>query len=324
MHDERLAAHHCRHSRPGGGPDERSVARIDTVRRASTGLVVALLVAGLCYSVAAYLGARPPGFTLSAAKGFRITSTLYASTCAATPTAKLGPGLPRCLAVSVHNPMSVPIEVRSLRMAVTSFTPTPSNHHAPACAASMLSAPTTLTATFDVPARGSTDVDVKIELTTTGTQDACENGVFGLAFSGSATYTEATTTTLRATGTGHRANLAVTVVPANPSSDPYGPAGAPVHHVDFYSCGTTAGCRSKTLLERVTLAAPTGATMDATAAMVDKGLSKGDHYFEVVYPATGTRTGTFSGSISNIDEVRIPRCHSDGDLRDCRPDATSR
>ena len=268
---------------------------VEKVRRALSTAGVAILVAVGSYALSGVLVASHPAFALSAQKSFSITSKLYAHTCTNTATAKLYPGEARCLAVRVHDPLSVGIHVTSLSAKVTPSTP-----FAAVCKPTWL-AIGTLPHTFTVTADGTHIVTATIELRTTGTnQDSCEGGTFHLAYSGSASFTDTTATALTISGSGHQRTLHATVTPANPSSDPYGPgsATAPVHRVTFYAC-TTSSCTTKSPLATtatVTLSTSTPTTLTATATATVTGLSKGTHYFEAVYPATAAHAGTFGGS----------------------------
>ncbi|MDA8309397.1 MAG: hypothetical protein M0Z46_02070 [Actinomycetota bacterium] len=272
----------------------------EKLRRALSTAGVAMLVAVGSYALSGVLVAPHPAFALSAAKNFSITSTVYATTCTKTATAKLYPGVARCLAVSVHDPLSVGIHVTSLTATLTPstpFSPVTTTSKLAKCTPSWLTLGT-LPHTFTIPAGGTDVVTTTIELTTTRTnQDNCEGGTFHLAYSGSATFTDTTTTALTITGSRHQRTLHATVTPGNPSSDPYGPGTttAPVHHVVFYAC-TTASCTTRSMLATATLSTTTPTTKVATASTKVTGLSAGTHTFEAVYPATAENPGTFAGS----------------------------
>ncbi len=280
---------------------------------------VALLVVGVVFAAASFVvsslfvGHRP-AFALSAGKSFTVTSAVdktYPSCTASTTPAQLFPGRTQCLAVTVHNPLSVAIDVTALSMTVASFTPAPTDHDTPSCQTTMLTAPTTLTHAFVVTAGATHTIDEPIGLKTTThtTEDACENGTFKVTFSGSATYTDTTTTSLSASRSGTTGVLKATVTPADPSFDPYGPGSttAPVHHVTFYSCGTTASCATKSVVTTVTLSTTTSTTGAATATKDVTGLTTpGTYYFEVAYPANGDAAGTFAGSTSTPEKITVP------------------
>jgi uncharacterized repeat protein (TIGR01451 family) len=285
-----------------------TTGRLDKLRRTLSTAGVALLVAVFSYTVSGVLVSSHPAFALSAAKSFSVTSTVYASTCTKTATAKLYPGEARCLSVRVHDPLSVGIHVTSLSAAVTSFSPFSTTPKLTACKTTWLTLGT-LTHTFTVAPGATHVVTTTIELRTTGTnQDNCESGTFHLAFSGSASYTDTTSTQLAASRTGHSATLSATVAPGNPGADPYGPGSttAPVHDVVFYSCGATASCTTKSAVATETLTTRSTPTLLATATTKVTGLTAGTHYFEATYPATGTHSGTFTGSVSNIVSVTVP------------------
>lgn len=143
------------------------------------GSAVALLSAILVFSVAAACtsiahGADPqPKFT--------ITNTISSSATQQTP-ALLYPGVPRYLWYTAHNPLKVPITVRTL--GITSVT-APSG-----CPTINLDyASTTFTGSLVVPAQGSNSVPVPISLFETHTnQDSCELKAFDFTFQGSATF----------------------------------------------------------------------------------------------------------------------------------------
>jgi hypothetical protein len=291
-----------------GAEDEMRLKKLEKARKGVTTVVVVALAAAFAYTVSGLIVHPQPKFELTVNKTFAITSAIYANytagTCTGTTTAKLYPTTTRCLAVTVKNPLSVVIDVKSLSMTVTSFTPTPSNHSLPACTTTMISPPTLFTSPFTITPHTATTIDRPIKLSTTGTQDNCENGTFRFKFTATATYTDTTTTSLAPASPapihpGTTLTLTATVTPSNPTNDPYGPATAPVKVADFYSC-TTATCATKTLLSTKPLTQKTATTKAATATFTTGALSTGTYYYEAVYPAKGTHTGTFTGSTSNV------------------------
>lgn len=289
-----------------------SLSGAKPTRKVATALI-ATLVGALAYGFSGVAFHDRPAFALTANKGFTVTSTIYSSyrsgSCKGAATAKLYPGRRRCLAVTVHDPLSIPIEVTALTMAVPSFTHSSSNPHTtPPCTTTMVSVPTLSVDAFTVGAGAATTIVRPFRLKTKGTQDACEGGTFTFTFSGSATYTDTTTTSLSATPTGStKAVLKATVAPATPSSDPYGPSSttAPVHAVTFYSCGSTAGCTSKSMLGTVTLSTTTSSSKVGVATYDVDGLSPGDHYYKAQYRAVGAHTGAFAGSTSAVESVTL-------------------
>jgi Ca2+-binding RTX toxin-like protein len=270
------------------------------------------VVSSLAYVASSLVMGQRPAFALSANKGFFVTSAIYtgeaAGRCTGSATAQLYPGADRCLGVTVHNPLSVAIDVNALSMAVSSFTPAPSNPRtSPACTTTMVNARPIFTRAFTVAANAAWTIDEPIALKTAGTQDACAGGTFNFTFSGSANYADSTTTVLTAASSRPTtATLTATVVPGNPGAIPYGPqsATAPVHHVTFYSCGASAACGagSKSSLKTVTLVTAAGVP---TATFSVTGLSPGRHFFEASYPATASNPGTFAGSTSAVESVTV-------------------
>lgn len=293
-----------------------NLKRLEKARKGVTALVVVALAAAVAYTVSSVVVAHRPAFSLTANKAFTITSAMYAAypTCSGTATAKLYPSTTRCIVVTVHNPLSVPIRVNSLSMTVTSFTPTPSNHATtPACKPTMVHPPTLFSTAFSVTPHTTHTIDKAIKLSTTGTQDACQNGTFNFTFQGTATYTDTTTTTLTSTKNPSVAETPVTltavVTPSNPKTDTFGPQGAPDHTVSFYAC-TTATCTHKSLLGTKSLAVKTATNKTASATYTTGNLHYGTHYFEAIYTGTTTATPDFSGSHAILTQHVTLSCQS--------------
>ncbi len=279
----------------------------EKVRKVVTTIVVVALVAAVSYTVSGLLLNRHPAFALGANKDFSISGSVYPSTCTtAHGTALLYPGVTRCLVVTVEDPLSVPMKVRSISMTVTT---TNAPLDTSACPPSTLTVPTLFAGAFTVGPSTSVVIHKRIELKTSGaTQDACENKTFHFSFSGTATYTDTTTTALSATLTGTTGRLLATVTPAHPTIDTFGPATAPTGKVvDFYSC-TSSTCTTKTLLAGETLTSKS--TKSASATYAATGLSAGTHYFEAVYPGTTSTRPDFSGSTSPVASLTVPRSPS--------------
>ncbi|MGH8981242.1 MAG: cell wall-binding repeat-containing protein [Acidimicrobiales bacterium] len=287
------------------------LTKLEKARKVVTTVVVAALVAGFCYGVSSLVVEHTlggSGFQLTGGEDFSITSAVYATytsgACTGASTAKLTTGSSQCLAVTVHDPLSVAMTVTALSMTVTSFTPTSSNHDSPTCTKTTLVPPALFTSNFSVTANSTKAVDKAFGLKTSGvTQGNCENGKFSFSFSGSAQYTDTTTTTLSTSLSGTTAVLKATVTPANSSYITYGPgsSSAPVHHVAFYLCGTSSNCTSETT-HTVSL---TTSTKTGTATYTATTLTPGTHYFKAVYPSTGANLGTFAGSNSTIKSVTV-------------------
>ena len=250
---------------------------------------VALVAAALVFTVASGVTGptKTPKFILTSGTGFNITSTIYASpACSGTP-ALLYPGITRCAVFSVHNSLTVPITVLTITTGLDgSYTAPPA-----ICAGSNLTLPT-FSGSFTVVGGGSANSPgVPIALNDSGTnQDACENFTYHFVFSGTAQYTDATTTVLASSTnpsvSGHSVTFTATVTANNASSDPSLPSGT----VNFYSCPSATNCSSPTLLGSGTLSSGQATYSTST-------LQVGTTYVEAVYGGASTN---FSGSTSNV------------------------
>jgi hypothetical protein len=184
---------------------------------------VALVIAALVFTLASVVTGptKTPKFLLTSGTGFTITSAVYPSpACSGTP-ALLYPGITRCAVFSVHNSLTVPITVLTITTALDGSYPAP-----PAiCAGSNLTLPN-FSGSFTVAGGGSANSPgVPIALNDSGTnQDACENLTYHFVFSGTAQYTDATTTVLASSTnpsvSGHSVTFTATVTANNASSDP--------------------------------------------------------------------------------------------------------
>jgi Ca2+-binding RTX toxin-like protein len=229
-----------------------------------------------------------PPFVLTSGTGFNITSTVYPSpACSGTP-ALLYPGTTRCAVFSVHNNLTVPITVLTVTTALNgSYTAPPA-----ICAGSNLILPT-FSGSFTVAGGGSANIPgVPIALKDSGTnQDVCENFTYHLLISGTAQYTDATTTVLASShnpsNVGKAVTFTATVTANNASSDPSLPTGT----VTFYPCLSATSCGSTTSLGTGTIGAGGQATFSTFILPV------GTTYVEAVYGGASTN---FSGSTSNV------------------------
>jgi len=255
-------------------------------------LVIASLVFGLASVVAG--PKQSPQFMLTSGTGFAITSTTYstpsgpypASTCSRSP-ALLYPGITRCDVFTVHNNLSVPIKVQNITTALDGSRPAP-----PAvCTGSNLTLPT-FSGSFAVTGGSTANLPgVPIALKDSGTnQDVCENFTYHFVYSGSARYTDATSTVLTSSpnpsASGHSVTFTATVTANNASSDPSLPTGT----VTFNKC-PTAACGTTTSLGTGSIGAGGKATFSTSSLPV------GTTYVEAVYPGASTN---FTGSTSNV------------------------
>jgi len=253
--------------------------RMTTVVLASA---VALCAGTLVFALACVTGPKPgPPFGLTSGTGFTITSTISSS-----PTSQLAallyPGAQRYLWYTAHNPLKVPITVTSMSIAIV-MPPL-------GCPTSNLDySHTTFLGSLVVPPSGTNSASVPISLIDTHTnQDSCENTTFHFVYSGKATYTDTTTTTLTSwpnpSASGSSVTLIATVVPTGT------PPSSPTGTVNFYLCAT-ASCSSTTLLGSGSLGAYGQAKYSTSS------LAVGTDFIEAIYQGAST---DFSGSTSNI------------------------
>lgn len=221
---------------------------------------------------------------LTAGTGFSVTGAITAGYPACSGSVDLYPGVADCLTYTVTNPSSVAIIVTSLGVSVDAST-------LPAgCPASLLDLDLTDAAysgtpTLSVPAGQSSSVSEPIEMTDNGNQDGCAGAAFAMDYSGSASYTDATTTVLSApnpSALGSSATFTATVTGADADTDTSVPSGI----VSFYSCPSAATCaaNSSNLLGSGTLngSSPDTATFTTTATAI------GTRYVEAIYQGSGT------------------------------------
>jgi Ca2+-binding RTX toxin-like protein len=148
----------------------KEVAKASAITLASAVLVAS--VAAACTGIAHGASNRPV---------FTITNTISSSATSETP-ALLYPGVEDYLWYTAHNPLKVPITVRSLSI---------SSVKAPAgCPTVNLNySETNFSGTLVVPPKGTNSVPVPISLIETHhNQDSCEHTTFGFDFQGSATF----------------------------------------------------------------------------------------------------------------------------------------
>jgi hypothetical protein len=251
--------------------------------------VIALVIAALVFGLASVVAGpkRSPQFMLTSGTSFAITSTIYPSpACSGTP-ALLYPGTTRCDVFTVHSNLSAPITVTGITTVLNS------SYQAPpaVCGGTNLTLPT-FSGSVTVAGGGIANLPgVPIALKDNGTnQDACENFTYHFLYSGTAQYTDATSTVLTSSpnpsASGHSVTFTATVTANNTSSDPSLPSGT----VTFYKC-PTAACGTTTSLGTGTIGAGGKATFSTSSLPV------GTTYVEAVYPGASTN---FTGSTSNV------------------------
>ena len=207
----------------------------EIVKAGAISLACAVLVASIaaaCTSIA-HGQTNQPNFT--------ITNTISSSATQQTP-ALLYPGVPRYLWYTAHNPLTVPITVRTL--SISSVTP-PTG-----CPTVNLDyADTTFTGTLLVPAQGSSSVPVPISLFETHkNQDSCEKTTFEFTFQGSATFDVVNSTQTQVASShnpsvvGQSVTYTATVISRGGSGN-HQNSGDPTGTVTFYD-GSTVICNA--------------------------------------------------------------------------------
>ena len=261
---------------------------------------VALVVATLAFGVSSsVLGtksvAQRLGFDLTSGdSSFTITSSIYPSPSCSGSLALLYPGTPRSAVFTVQNLLNVPIMVQSITSALdtTDYPAPPAD-----CMGTNLVLPT-FTGFLNVPAGGDANSPgVPIELNDNGSpQDDCENYTYHFVYSGSADYTDSTTTSLGSSPnpstSGQSVTFTATVTGSNPTTDGAIPASGTV---TFYSCGT--GSNASTCTTPTTELGTETVGSNSQATYSTTSLPVGTTYVEAVYGGSGT---DFSGSTSHI------------------------
>jgi hypothetical protein len=289
------------------------VTRFGRVRKVATVTVVTLIVAALSFLVAqAVIGTRAQGAPLTTSN-FTISSTIYtthsgtypAATCSGSP-ALLYPGVTRCVVFSVHNNLNVPITVQGITTVLDSGYSAP-----PAvCSGSNLTLPT-LSGSFVV--GGSSTANsrgVPILLKESGTnQDACKNFVFHFLYSGTAQYTDSTTTSLTSSLNpstfGQLVTFTATVTATNAATDASRPSGT----VTFYEC---ANSPCSTTMAALTGAVPVSSST-GKASFSASAFSLGTHYLDAIYtPFDATNFMTSNGRLTQT--VGLPTSCSNGTI----------
>lgn len=227
-------------------------------------------------------------FELTSGSSFTITSEIHASPACSGPTALLDLGVTDCLVYSVQNNLTTPISVRSIDMGFDPSYPTPPS----GCATSLVFP--TFSGSFFVPGGESATLG-GLPITWTdinSNQDNCKSTTLHFVYSGTAQYTDTTSTALSATPdpttVGQSVTFTAVVAAANAATDPSGPIGT----VTFYQCATLACSDSPTALTSGAVG-PNGQTTFSTSS-----LPLGTSYIEAIYGPTDATT--FSASTSNV------------------------
>jgi hypothetical protein len=234
---------------------------------------------------------------LTSATGFGLSGTV----------GNLAPGASSALVVTAANPYSVPITLTSLTVSVPAV---PAN-----CPASDLTlagtaftgSPPTVTVTGlsqAVPANGSARVSLAI-LLAANAANGCQNVSFPFSYSGTASYTAATTTTVASSGSpslfGHPVTFTATVTASAPAPNP--PAGA----VTFYLCASPANLAPGSPASACTTPVGMGPAvpLDASgqASLTTSGLPGGSYPVLAVFAPSDATNYSASSSASMTQAV---------------------
>ncbi len=253
------------------------------------GGALALAAVMLLVSTVDLLGRPTPAAAAGPDSGpaFTISSTISSSAISADPPAQLSLGAQRYLWYRVGNPLSVPITITALDI---------ESVDAPAtCSVTNLDlGDPEFTGAHVVPPRSTNVVPAPAPISLINkpnvNQDGCKNATFRFTFSGTAQYTDTTSTVLTssASPTAQGTPVTFTATVAAGNADRHG--GRPTGTVTFYTCASD-GCDPTTVLGTATIGAGSQATWTTSA------LPGGTTRVRAVHAGSGT---DFAGSSSNV------------------------
>ncbi len=253
------------------------------------GGALALAAVMLLVSTVDLLGRPSPAVAAGPDSGpaFTISSTISSSATSADQPAQLSLGAQRYLWYRVSNPLSVPITITALDI---------ESVDAPAtCSLANLElGDPEFTGAHVVPPRTTNVVGAPVPISLIDlpsvNQDGCKNATFRFTFSGTAQYTDTTSTVLTssASTTAQGAPVTFTATVAAGNADRHG--GRPTGTVTFYTCAGD-GCDPTTVLGTATIGAGSQATVTTSA------LPGGTTRVRAVHAGSGT---DFAGSSSNV------------------------
>jgi|GEM_PF-3105942 len=275
---------------------------LEKARKVVTSLVVAALVAVAAYAISGVVTRHVNlnRLQLTSGTAFTIMSKVYASTCTKTATAKLYPGVTRCLVISLHNPLAVQIHVTTLSIINVTFTKAVTTPHLTKCTPAWLTKPASLHATFIVTAGMTGTVDAPIALKTTGgNQDNCRTGTFNFTYHAHAYFKDETTTALTTPATpnpssyGQTVTFTATVRADDATFDTLPLSGT----VEFVRC-TTHLCASHATLGKAPVNSTVSSPTYGKAVFHYSALPPGKNNIEAIYQGTANYTGSPSQVIS--------------------------
>ena len=187
--------------------------------RVVTGLAVVAVAAFSVGSFGIIRLAPGPGSLLAAGTDFTVSSTITTWPSCSGSTALFYPGVTRCITYAVKNNLAAPITVKTISLAIdTTTTPTPP----PGCnpSTNLDTSHASFSGSFAVgasPASASSP-GLPIAMIDSGNQNACQGVTFHFTYTGTAQYTDPTTTALSSStnpsNTGQPVTYTATVTPA--------------------------------------------------------------------------------------------------------------
>src|SRR5439155_12984009 len=176
---------------PALNPRRRLRAAVSSITAGGMAVIALVSVRGF--------GTMPaPGTLLTAGTDFTVTSSITAWPSCSGGAALFYPGVTRCITYTVKNNISVPITVLNINLTVDSTTsPTPPAGCNPSTNLDVSQA--NFSGTFAVGASPATAPSPGRQIAmreTNSNQDACKGVAFHFAYTGTARYTDPTTTTL--------------------------------------------------------------------------------------------------------------------------------
>jgi hypothetical protein len=276
-------------------PSPENAGRMKRAGRRVRRVLSALTAAGVALLTVATVGVirsgPAPGTLLAAGTDFTITSAITPWPSCTGGTALFYPGVTRCITYTAKNSLAVPIMVKTINLALdTTTVPTPP----PGCppGTNLDTSHSNFSGSFTVAASPATasSPGLAIKMLDNGNQNVCQGVAFHFKYTGSALYTDPTTTTLTSSMNPANFSQAITYTATVKATIPQTLAGSVTFKDNgnpIASCGTGG-------------AVPLNASAMATCTIT--------YNQPVTHPITAVFTATdstnFSSSTSNtVNEV---------------------
>lgn len=271
--------------------------RIGRLKKVGTISVAAIVLATVSFTAAFALDGNGQRHHFLTTTNFSIAGTIYSSfsgtppttSCAGSP-ALFYPGVTRCVVLSVHNNLSLPIIVQRITTTLNPRYSVPS-----ACSGSNLTLPT-FSGALTVAGHSTADSPgLLISLNESDTnQDVCENYTYHFIYSGEAQYTDSTATVLTSSPDPATFGQPVAFTAKVNADNDESHSSVTVGSVSFYKCATVT-CASTTLLGTASI------RVGGMSTFITSSLSIGSIYVEAIF---GGSSSDYTGSVSNVvDQV---------------------